>query len=111
MAEIKDFGSNFVTEREAPKFKLHNEEFECVKAVQGKVLLNLTTQVASEDPAKQAAMITDFFNYVLTDESYERFDALLESKDRIVTVEALGEIVGWITEQLTARPEAQPEDS
>ncbi len=56
-------------------------------------------------------MITDFFNYVLTDESYVRFDALLESKDRIVPVEALGEIVGWITEQLTARPEAQPEAS
>tara|TARA_B110000483_G_C18109719_1_gene509219 strand:- start:692 stop:1027 length:336 start_codon:yes stop_codon:yes gene_type:complete len=111
MAEIKDFGNNFVVDREAPKFMLHNEEFECVKSIQGKVLLNLTTQVASDDPAKQAAMITDFFNYVLTDESYVRFDALLESKDRIVPVEALGEIVGWITEQLTARPEAQPEAS
>jgi hypothetical protein len=111
MAEMKDFGSDFVGEKESPKFKLHGEEFECVKAIQGKVLLNLTAKVASEDPAEQAAMITGFFKDVLISESYERFDALLDSKDKIVTVEALGEIVGWITGQLTARPEEQPKVS
>jgi len=111
MAEIKDFGSDFVGDREAPKFKLHGEEFECVKAVQGKVLLNMTTKVSSEDPAEQANMINDFFGYVLTDDSHERFNALIESKDKVVPVEALGEIVAWITEQLTSRPEEQPEVS
>lgn len=111
MAEIKDFGSDFIGDKEAPKFKLHGEEFECVKAVQGKVLLNMTSLVNSEDPGEQAAMINNFFGYVLTDESHERFNELLESKDKIVPVEALGEIVAWITEQLTSRPEEQPEVS
>ena len=80
-------------------------------AVQGKVLLDMTTRVASEDPGEQAKMINDFFDYVLTDDSYARFNAILESKDKIVTVEALGEIVGWITGELTSRPEERPEDS
>lgn len=112
MAEIKDFGSSFIDEKlEGAKFKLHDEEFECVKAVQGKVLLDMTAKASSDNPSDQAKMITDFFQYVLTEESYGRFNNLLESKDRVVTVEALGDIVAWITEQLTNRPEKQPEAS
>lgn len=111
MAEIKDFGSDFIGEKEAPKFKLYGEEFECVPAVQGKVLLNMATKVGDESPSEQAKMINEFFGYVLTDDSFKRFDAILESKDKIVTVEALGDIVSWITEQLTSRPEEQPEAS
>lgn len=111
MAEIKDFGSDFIGEKESPKFKLHGEEFECVKAVQGKVLLNMTSLVNSEDPGEQAKMINNFFEYVLVEESHKRFTELVESKDKIVPVETLGEIVAWITEQLTSRPEEQPEAS
>jgi hypothetical protein len=56
-------------------------------------------------------MITQFFNHVLTDESYERFSALLEDKNRIVLVETLSEIVSWLMVEYTNRPEKQPEDS
>jgi len=112
MAEIKDFGSKFIDESiVGAKFKLHDEEFECVKAVQGKVLLDMTAKAGSDNPADQAKMISEFFGYVLTEESYTRFSALLDSKDKVVTVEALGDIVAWITEQLTNRPEKQPEAS
>lgn len=111
MAEIKDFGGSFVDDREPIIFKLYGEDFECVKAVQGKMLLDFTKKSNSEDPADQAELINDFFSQVLLDESYERFETLLKSKDKIVPVETLGEITGWIVEQLTSRPEEQPEAS
>lgn len=109
MAEMKDFGSNFVEEREPIKFKLHGEEFDCVNAIQGKVLLDLVAESTSDDTAVQAKAINSFFGNVLSDESAERFYKIIESKDKIVPVETLGEIVSWITEQLTARPNQQPE--
>jgi hypothetical protein len=109
MSEMKDFGSNFVAEREAIKFKIHDEEFECVNAIQGKILLDMVSDSTSENSSTQAKAITKFFGYILTEESLERFNSLIESKDRIVPVETLGEIVGWVTEQLTERPNQQPE--
>jgi hypothetical protein len=108
--KFKDFGSGVDTSNYEPiSFQLHGERFECVKAVQGKILLDLLSKSKSEDPAIAAETITGFFSHVLTDESLARFDSLLVDKDRIVSVETLGEITGWVIEQLTNRPEQQPE--
>jgi hypothetical protein len=109
MTEIKDFGNKFVEDRAPIVFKIHGEEFTCVPAVQGKVLLTLVADSASEDATRQANSISNFFEYVLVDESNERFQKLLVSKDKIVPVETLAEVVGWITGQLTDRPNQQPE--
>lgn len=112
MTRFKDFGSGSEGENlEAPTFKIHGEEFKCVPTIQGKVLLGLVADSASDDPLVQASIVEDFFSNVLTDESLERFNALTLDKDRIVSVETLGEIVGWLMSEYTARPEAQPEDS
>lgn len=110
MAKFKDFGSgeaNVVTD--PISFKIYEEEFHCVAALQGKTLLSFVSDSNSDDPAKQAQTIERFFNYVLTDESAERFNALQETKDKIVSVDTLGEIIGWVVEQYTDRPEEQPE--
>ena len=56
-------------------------------------------------------MISGFFGHVLTDESAERFNLLLEDKERIVLVETLSEIVSWLMTEYTNRPEEQPEVS
>jgi hypothetical protein len=42
-------------------------------------------------------------------ESYARFDALLEDEKKIVSVETLGEIIGWLIEEYSDRPNPQPE--
>jgi hypothetical protein len=110
MAKFKDFGSGSNTVVTDPiSFKIHEEEFHCVAALQGKTLLNFVSDSNSDDPAKQAQTIEKFFDYVLTDESSERFNALQETKDKIVSVDTLGEIIGWVVEQYTDRPEEQPE--
>lgn len=107
---FKDFGSGEKSDKAPLKFKLHGEEFTCVAEIQGKVLLDMVSRSQSEDPAVAAAVVTDFFNKVLTDESLERFDALTVDKERIVTMETLSDIVAWLIEEYTGRPNQQPED-
>lgn len=109
MAKFKDFGAPSVEGSEPITFKLHDEEFHCVKALPGKVLLDMVARSSSENTADQASMINDFFTHVLVDESYERFNSLIVDKERIVSAETLGEITGWLVEQYGDRPNPQPE--
>jgi len=109
MAKFKDFGAPAAAEAEPISFSLHEEEFHCVPNVQGRVLLSIAADSSSEDPAAVAGVTEKFFGYVLTDESLERFNKLTSDKEKIVTVETLGEIVAWLVEQYANRPNSQPE--
>lgn len=106
---FKDFGGKYNPEDVDPlSFKLHGEEFECYPNLQGKVLLDIVANSDEDNPSSVAQTMTDFFGRALKPESYERFSALLEDPDRIVTVETLGEITAWLVEEYTARPTEEP---
>ena len=107
MARFKDFGGSIESSLDPVTFKLHGEEFTCVRELQGKVLLDLVADSSTEDPAKTAATLTKLFKTVLLDESYERFDTLLNDKEKIVPVETLAEITSWLIEEYSDRPKAQ----
>lgn len=108
MAKFRDFGTPKGEAKEAISFKLFDEDFNCNPSVQGRVLLSIVADTSSEDPGT-VAMVTDkFFSYALTKESLERFNKLTTSPETIVTVETLGEIVAWLVEQYSDRPEEQP---
>lgn len=110
MPRFKDFGSGKQqAEREAVSFKLYDEEFNCVTNIQGKVLLDIVAKSTSEDPAESARVMSEFFENILTDESFKRFDKLVHDKEKFVHVETLSEIVGWLIGQYSDRPEEQPE--
>jgi hypothetical protein len=112
MARFKDFGTPEKGENQEPiKFKLHGEEFVCVPEIQGKVMLDLVADSASQDASKSAAVVTSFFNRVLLPESNERFDALLLSQDKIVSMDTLSEITAWLIEEYTNRPNERPQVS
>lgn len=112
MARFKDFGSGGPLEEKEPlSFKLHDEEFHCVKYLQGKVLLDLIARSTSDDAADSALIMDEFFTNVLTDESLPRFNELLHDKEKIVRVETLSEIVAWLIGEYSDRPNQQPEDS
>lgn len=111
MARFKDFGKGKETSASAEpiSFTLHGENFECLPRLQGKVLLEFV-ELANSDNASDSAKVTrTFFKKVLVDDSFTRFDALLEDKDKIVSVETLGEIIGWLLEEYSDRPNQQPE--
>jgi hypothetical protein len=107
MARFKDFGGSVDNGLEPVTFKLHGEEFTCVTQMQGKVLLDLVADSSSEDPIKAAATLTKLFETVLLEESYERFEKLINDKHKIVPVDTLAEIVSWLIEEYTDRPKAQ----
>ncbi len=109
MAKFKDFGSPAIENAEPVSFKIFDEEFNCVPALPGKVLLDLVAKSSSENSADQAVVINDFFSSVLTAESLVRFNALVVDKERVVTTETLGEITTWLIEQYADRPNQQPE--
>ena len=108
MARYKDFGKGKAPENTEPiVFKLFDEEFTAVPQIQGSLLIDLVKNSASDDAAKAAEIIVEFLDSVLEDESQVRFQALINSKDRIVDIETLGEITGWLVEEYTNRPEEQ----
>jgi hypothetical protein len=112
MTKFKDFGAGTSSEeKEQISFKLHGEEFTCRPEIQGKVLLELISKSGSENPADSAEIISKFFGIVLMPESYERFDVLTKDPDKIVSIETLGEIVGWLVETYTDRPTTRSEVS
>jgi hypothetical protein len=112
MTKYKDFGSGkSAGEKEPVTFKLHEEEFSCREQLQGKTLLDLVARSSGDDPVESAKTINMFFEHVLLPESYKRFTTLIESVDKIVTVDTLGEISGWLVEVYAGRPEGEPEVS
>jgi hypothetical protein len=108
---FKDFGEDTNVNREPLSFKLYGEEFHCRPAIQGKILLDTVKDVDSENPASAASMIDNFFKKTLVEESYERFQKLLNDPEKIVTVETLSEITGWLVGEYSSRPSRGPEDS
>jgi hypothetical protein len=106
---FKDFGAGTQEDNEPVSFKLYGEDFECYPQVQGKLLLDLVADSSSNDPGKQSAIVTKFFEFVLKPESLDRFNALVSDPERIVSVETLAEITAWLVEEYTNRPNQQPE--
>ena len=79
----RDFGAGKGVTAEPLSFKLHDEEFNCTPQVQGRLLLDLVAKSNNaEDPAIAAQIVTEFFEQVLTDESYVHFDALMHEIGR-----------------------------
>jgi hypothetical protein len=105
---FKDFGASD-SNKEPLAFKLHGEDFNCYPDVQGKFFLQLIAESNSDDPTVASESVTKFFNRILYPESAIRFNALLEDPERIVKVETLTEIAGWLMEEYSDRPETQPE--
>jgi hypothetical protein len=110
-ARFKDFGSGGEQNTEPISFRLHGEDFECVKNLQGNALLSLVAKAGSGDAADAAGTVKDIFSKALVEESYVRFQKLIDDPEKIVTVEALGQITAWLVEQYSGRPMQGPEQS
>jgi len=109
MARFKDFGSPAADKTEPLTFALYGETFQAVPAIQGKTLMGLIKGADIDNPAASADLVITFFDKVLTPESLERFNALVDSSDKSLPVDTLAEIVGWLVEEYSGRPEEQRE--
>lgn len=110
MTRKKSFGSP-TSDVEPLVFDLFDEEFECRPEIQGATLLTYSKRFSSDDLGEVNAAFLDFFQSALKKESYERFEAICNSEDKIVKVETLGEIAEWLIEEYTDRPTKGSKDS
>jgi hypothetical protein len=108
---FKDFGTGGLVATEPVSFKLYGEDFECRTALQGKAILEMAALGSGDNVGGSASAITTFFERALKEESYNRFQKLLDDPDKIVSVESLAEIAGWLVEQYSGRPIPGPEQS
>lgn len=113
MSKFKDFGTGSSSEATEPvTFKLHGEDFTCRPEIPGKLMLDLVAQSSDDDnPAAAAAIVPKFFGSVLLPESFERFNALCDDPERVVTMQTLTDIVEWLVETYSERPTKGPESS
>lgn len=109
-ARFKDFGSGKPVNKEPITFKLHDEDFEASPALPGVVIIDFVKRSQEADEAGGLSLILDFFKAALLDESYARFAALIEDRDRSVSVETLAEIVEWLLGEYGDRPEEPSEE-
>lgn len=111
MTRHKDFGTGSSEISKDPvTFKLYGEEFSCRPAVQGKFFMDLAKLTASENELESVEAINLFFSKIMEDSELERFNKLLDDPEKIVSIETLGDIVSWLMEVYTDRPNQQPEN-
>ena len=105
MAKFRDFGNGGDGAPKEPiSFKLWDQEFHCVPAIQGRLLLDIVSDSSSEDVSKSSQVMDKFFNAVLKPESKKEFDEILSDQEKITSLETLTEIVGWLMEEYSNRP-------
>jgi len=110
MTRKKNFGSP-VEDLEPLSFTIFDEEFQCRPQLQGATLLTYSKRLASDNLSEVNEAFLNFFESSLKQESYKRFKALIESEDRIVQIETLGEIAEWLIEEYTDRPTPESKGS
>lgn len=103
-ARSRTFGTQTPEEVEPLEFVLHGETFNCRPLLQGAVILDFLSAGNDETGSGTAAQILGIFPSALYPEDYVRFTALIRDPDRIVDLETLSEIVGYLIEEYTSRP-------
>lgn len=111
----KSFDVISLDEAEPLTFDLGGEEFTCYPEVQGKMILDVMRSAAEADEESRgmlmAVSVLDFFKKVMPPEEYERFEKLMEDPKRIVPMDTLSDIMGWLIEEYTNRPTQPPSAS
>ena len=100
---FKDFGSPVDTSDEPVTFGLYGEVFECYPEIQGVKLLEFTRDLTSGETSQVITTLLEFFENVCLPESYERLKEIVHSKDKIVKIETLTDIVNYVIEEYSER--------
>ncbi len=108
---------DFTKKRSEIAFGLDGETFECVKALAPDDLQKFALAMQGNGSEEKIAIdvmlerVKNAFGFVLQDEAKPRFLAKFSDRENPVDIEQLTDIVGWLTEQYTARPTEPSSDS
>lgn len=101
----KDFGTPVnMEELEPVDFTLYGETFNCYKQIHGVTLLRFVKEANSEEGERATSAMLDIFKRVMPEDEYERFETLCNDPDKVIPVETLGEIIGFLMEVYSEGP-------
>lgn len=101
-ARSRAFSTRKPEEVEPLFFEIDEERFDAHPVVPGAVILEFAS--GADGDGTGAAQILTFFERVLVPESKERFFELIHDTNRVVELELLSDIVGFLVEEYTDRP-------
>ncbi len=93
------------------------EAYPVMPPTQLQEMLNIIKRVRSvgtddtDRAAKSFQMMEDFFQLILRDESYTRFQKKLQDKENGVQIDELMEVFQWLIERYGLRPSQSPNSS
>ena len=106
--KIKSFGTpkegESIEAAEPITFELAGEEFEAYGDVSGAVLLDFIANYGSDNGAETAKAILDYLKNSMDAENYKRFDAVVRDPKKLIKIETLSEVVGYLMEERSSRP-------
>lgn len=91
-----------------------SESFRCLPDAPAAALDDLAASVGVDNRGRMVwnqGSLLRFFRAVLHPDDEERFDALVNDKNRVLPLEALGDIMFWLGEVYTERPTEPPSSS
>lgn len=106
--KIKSFGTpkegDTTAVAEPIVFELAGEEFEAYGDVSGAVQLDFIKDYGSENGADTAKAILEYLKNSMDAENYKRFQVLIRDPKKLIKMETLSEIVGYLMEERSSRP-------
>lgn len=104
-ARHMDFGTpSKATDYSPVSFTIAGEDFECKRAIQGKILLDFIGDADSDQSGRAATAMQRFFKEVMSKKEYERFATLTQDSEYVFDMEELAKISAWLVEQYASRP-------
>ena len=107
---------SFATTKRTPdeksdlSFDLGDEHYVCTNEIQGAVILDFVA-AADQGGAAASAKILSFLKEAIIEADYPRFEKQLASKEEIIEMETLSEIVAYRIGEYTSRPTQESESS
>lgn len=106
--KVKSFGApkegENIEAAEPIVFKLLDEEFEAYGEVPGAVMLDFIADYGNDNSAYTAKALIQYLKNSMDAENYKRFDAMIRDPKKLIKIETLSEIVGYLMEERSSRP-------
>jgi hypothetical protein len=102
--KIKSFSSASKEVAEPIPFELEGETFEAYGQVPGAVLLDFIAASQQEDNSGTAGAILGYLKSSMDKDNFKRFDALTRDPEKVIELQVLADIVGYLIEERSSRP-------
>lgn len=99
---------NETVEREDVNFRLFGTQWDCREQVNGKLLMDQAASLDGDSLVDQRDGVIGILKMTVLPDQIDDLLAELDDPDKVIQLQKLVEIVGWLVEQYVDRPTEQP---